>query len=385
MTTGPQLFRIDSKSQGSQSVEEVDFARLGLRERRDIQEWVAANLEILGEDLLMVGKEFSGFDRTNERLDLLAVDSDGRLVIIELKRDDTGTDAHWQAIKYASYLSDASQEDIVRMLARHEKVSEEEAVSRLVQHLGADDDLNALNNDQRIILASHRFAPQVTSAVLWLNDKAPGDDLITCIQLTPHHDAESDSLYIQVNTIIPVPGTEDLTIGIGDGQDPVGSSGGKQGTLAQKMRKTKTESAMHPATPFMRGVADIVLRSLPESIRPTRRSRNAGKGGDHRYNHLWYWQRPPWGNWTTSFRINLYGGDAPPWRANVFFTTHIGELMDKLLDLESLGSVSRSVSIEGESLNESFATEVAAILTTMIESITPIVDEFEDENNEEEA
>ena len=53
------------------------------------------------------------------------------------------------------------------------------------------DDLNALNNDQRIILASHRFAPEVTSAVLWLNEKAPNDNLITCVQLTPHHDSES--------------------------------------------------------------------------------------------------------------------------------------------------------------------------------------------------
>ena len=45
----------------------------------------------LGEDLLIIGKEFSGFDRTNERLDLLAVDEDGKLVIIELKRDHTGS------------------------------------------------------------------------------------------------------------------------------------------------------------------------------------------------------------------------------------------------------------------------------------------------------
>ena len=53
----------------------MDFARLGLRERRDIQEWIAANPGILGEDLLIVGKEFSGFDRNRERLDLLAVDA----------------------------------------------------------------------------------------------------------------------------------------------------------------------------------------------------------------------------------------------------------------------------------------------------------------------
>ena len=379
MTTGTQLFRIDSKSRESDRVEEVDFARLGLRERRDIQEWIAANPEILGDDLLIVDKEFSGFDRTNERLDLLAVDADGRLVIIELKRDDTGTNAHWQAIKYASYLSDAGQEDIVRMLARHEKVPAEEAMSRLVQHLGADD-LNALNNDQRIILASHRFAPEVTSAVLWLNEKAPGDDLITCVQLTPHHDIESDSLYIQVNTIIPVPGTEDLSIGIGDGQDSV-SGGGQRGAFAQNLRKTKSESRNHPATPFLRGVANIVLKDLPGSIRPTRKSQHAGKGGDYRYYHLWYWRRPPWENHTTSYKINLYEGEAPPWRAMVRFATNIVELRDKLED----SNILRSVSLDGEELNESFANEIADKLKPMIEAITPAVDRFMDEDNEEQA
>ncbi len=102
MSGEPQLFRINPENRQSDRIEEVDFARLGLKESRDIQEWVADNPGILGDDLLIIGKEFSGFDRTNERLDLLAVDRDGRLVIIELKRDDSGADVHWQAIKYAS-------------------------------------------------------------------------------------------------------------------------------------------------------------------------------------------------------------------------------------------------------------------------------------------
>ena len=68
MTAGPQLFRINvnGESRESNRMEEVDFARLGLRERRDIQEWIAANPGILGDDLLIVGKEFSGFDRNRE-------------------------------------------------------------------------------------------------------------------------------------------------------------------------------------------------------------------------------------------------------------------------------------------------------------------------------
>ena len=77
MSGEPQLFRIDPEHRRSDRIEEVDFARLGLRERQDIQEWIADNPSILGEDLLIVGKEFSGFDRSNERVDLVAVDATG--------------------------------------------------------------------------------------------------------------------------------------------------------------------------------------------------------------------------------------------------------------------------------------------------------------------
>ena len=212
MSTEPQLFRVDPDTKASIKATEVDFSHLGLEERRDIQEWVVANPEILGDDLLIIAKEFSDFDRTSERLDLLAIDRDGKLVIIELKRDHSGADVHWQAIKYASYLRHATQEDILRMLATYERVSEAEAEEKLLDHIETSS-LDNLNDDQRIILASHRFAPEVTSAVLWLNDKAQDENLITCVQLIPYQDG--DMLYVQTNTIIPVVGTERYSIQIG--------------------------------------------------------------------------------------------------------------------------------------------------------------------------
>ena len=215
MSGEPKMFRINPENQVSEAVAEVEFARLGLQERRDIQEWIAANPGILGDDLLIVGKEFSGFDRTSERLDLLAVDFDGKLVIIELKRDDSGTDAHWQAIKYASYFRHADADDIIGMLATYTETTESEAANRLLQHLQADD-FTALNHDQRIILASHRFAPEVTSAVLWLNEKSPDENLITCVQLVPYHDPLSDTLYVQASTIIPLPGIDNYVVKVGD-------------------------------------------------------------------------------------------------------------------------------------------------------------------------
>ena len=385
MSTDPQLFRIDPSTHESEAMTEVDFARLRLQERRDIQEWVADNPGILSEDLLIINKEFSGFDRTDERLDLLAVDKEGKLVIIELKRDDSGKDAHWQAIKYASYLHHAKKEDIIRMLADHEKVSDEDALDQLLRHLNADD-LNALNNDQRIILASHRFAREVTSAAVWLNEKAPGENLMTCVQLTPYLDAETDKLYVQANTIIPVPGIEDYLIGIGD--SPTGDISVVQGTsaLAQTFARNRNDGV----TRFFRGVAEQVKDGLPARISPDRQSKWAGGHPTERYYHMWY-LRPLWGNWEMTYLINLHpeNDDAPDtWRAVLGFAywkRTNKDLESKLKGLhvyddQRVGNREIFVTRRGNALDDSFANTLADTLKRFIEAITPVVDEFEEED-----
>ena len=393
MSHEPQLFRINPGSRESERIEEVDFARLGLRERRDIQEWVAANPSILGEDLLIIGKEFSGFDLTDERLDLLAVDSDGKLVVIELKRDDTGADAHWQAIKYASYLRRATAEQILEMLAEYKGVSQEDATNLLLQHLGADD-LNALNNDQRIILASHRFAPEVTSAALWLNNKAPGEDLITCVTLTPYQDSDTDSLYIQATTIIPVPGEEGYVVNIGSSSQLQASGS----SLGDKLRRTFRQNQNDEITRFLRRVSELTLRGLEDEIRPNRTSRWAGQFwvGDKiwRYYHFWY-QRNPWGNWGVEYGVNLWKEDEEnAWSAKIEFMHNLKGLQEKLtdvsLDPEQYPNPSGTrngiaVKVRSDALDDDFADRLAQMTRRFIEQITPIVDTLEDENNEEEA
>ena len=404
MSAEPQLFRINPENRESEKITEVDFARLGFQERRDIQEWVAANPGILDDGLLIIGKEFSGFDRTNERLDLLAVDGDGRLVIIELKRDHTGSDAHWQAIKYASYLHRASRENIIRMFADYADISETEAVDELLQHLGADD-LNGLNNDQRIILASHRFAPEVTSASLWLNGKTPDEDLITCIQLIPYHDSQTDSLYIQANTIIPMPGAEEYSIGIGESQE----SDGARSDLGTKLRRTFQRNRNDEVTSFLRNVANLAIDGLSDQVKPNRKSNwavGSGNNPNDRSYNLWY-RRPPWGNWRMFYSVHLFREDlssASSWRAEVgfvydrrHFTTDLSEDMESSIqDLgihnsQTIFSGSdrrRSMMMEfddGHSMADTFANLLSDTLRPFIEAITPVIDEFEDERTNQES
>ena len=401
MSTEPQLFRINPETHESESITEVEFAQLGFQERRDIQEWIAANPTILGDDLLIIGKEFNGFDRTNERLDLLAIDADGTLVVIELKRDHSGTDVHWQAIKYASYFRQAKQDDITRVLAEYSNESEEEAVNILLQHIGADD-LGALNNDQRIILASHRFAPEVTSAALWLNEKSPRDNLITCIQLTPYQDG--DAFYVQTNTLIPLPGAEDYAIGIGETAPSMSS-----GQSSNKLKRTFDRNRNDEVTRFFKeNLRRLVVDALPVDLKPDNNSRWSGGNPNWRYYHFWY-SRPPWGNWETFYRVNLLPkreGDNRSWLAEVgvecianntrnrfaLSADDMKELEGVLADVQVHDeqqyahdgrSFSLSVIQRSETLDNNFANAIVVSLKPFIEKVTPAIDEFENSRNEE--
>ena len=387
MTTEPQLFRVNPESRETDRIEEVEFSALGFQERRDIQEWIAANPGILGENLLIIAKEFSGFDRTNERLDLLAVDEDGKLVVIELKRDDSGADAHWQAIKYASYLHRVKAQDIVEMLATYGEIAEQEAAEQLVEHLGGDD-LKALNTDQRIILASHRFAPEVTSAVLWLNEKAPGENLITCVKLTPHRDANTDSLYIQVSTIIPVPGVDEYRITVGDNTVEGQPTGGSN--FAVNLQKAYDRNKNDEVTHFLRKVGDEAIRDLPNEIRPDKISRWGGGYPHWRYYHFWY-RRTPWTNWGLSYRVNLVPREEEgQWEAVVKLEECPAGMEDRLAgirlhDDQEISSGSVKVRLGTGVLNDDFAKRIGEVTREFIVTLTPIVDGIEDENNEEDA
>ena len=86
------MYLIDQDNNSLVKVEKCSFKSLGMDERNNLQEWIAKEPSSLGEDLLIIQKEFDGFSDTRERLDLLALDKLGNLVIIENKLDDSGRD-----------------------------------------------------------------------------------------------------------------------------------------------------------------------------------------------------------------------------------------------------------------------------------------------------
>src|SRR5438132_2026743 len=104
---------------GLEEREVAQFAALGLYERADLQRLLRDRIDALGEDLLVIAEEFGEWEDARRRIDLLALDKAGRLVVIELKRTDDGGHMELQALRYAAMVSSMQFDEVVATFARH--------------------------------------------------------------------------------------------------------------------------------------------------------------------------------------------------------------------------------------------------------------------------
>lgn len=210
------MFVIDKANNKIDKIESKTFHELGFKEREHLQEWIAKNPSCLGdEELLIIQKEFDGFNDTNERLDLLALDKYGALVIIENKLDDTGKNVNWQALKYVSYCSTLSVPQIVDIYQAYldKQGKGEKAKDKLVEFFDDKpfDELSLNERDQRMILVAGNFRKEVTSTAMWMINHGI---TVQCFKATPYKYGEE--LLLDIEQIIPVKEAEDYLIKMAD-------------------------------------------------------------------------------------------------------------------------------------------------------------------------
>lgn len=208
------MYRINLETNTITPIPAKSFSSLGLSERKHLQEWLAHHPEALDPDVLIIQKEFDGFDDTKERLDLLGIDRDGNLVIIENKLDDSGRDVIWQALKYASYCSGLNKDDVINIFQKYleKQNSTQKAEDALLEFFNIQDLSEKQINPgthQRLIFVAANFRKEVTSAALWLLSNGIR---LQCFKVTPY--SLEKQLFLDVEQIIPTPEAEEFMIGI---------------------------------------------------------------------------------------------------------------------------------------------------------------------------
>jgi hypothetical protein len=196
----------------------IDLAKAGFRERQHLEEWLIENPRVFGDDVLVVTSEFDRWqnslgDPRKDRLDILAIDSNGRLVLVELKRDFAADGVDLQSLKYAALAARFTEDTLVeahrKFLERRKRipVTSDEARAHLVDHIGGQSLDPETWKQPRIILVANSYPDTVTNTVLWLSDVGLDIELFRY----QAYSTGSEPLLI-VNRMYPVPNTDELVL-----------------------------------------------------------------------------------------------------------------------------------------------------------------------------
>ena len=193
-----------------EALEQTTFAGISISERGDLQRLLKKQIEIISPGTLIFAEEFSDWEDSRRRIDLLGIDKLANLVVIELKRTEDGGHMELQAIRYAAMVSTLSFDRVVQLFEVYLAAEGDprEAKTILMEHLGWDDpEQEAFAQDVRIVLASAEFSRELTTAVIWLNER---DLDIRCVRIKPY--GSRDNLLLDVQQVIPLPEAQDYQV-----------------------------------------------------------------------------------------------------------------------------------------------------------------------------
>ena len=252
----------------------TSFGEQGVLERADLQRLLRDQPGVLEEGLLIISEEFGRWQDSNRRIDLLGLDAQGRLVVVELKRGDTGQHMDLQAVRYAAMVANMTLQQTVDTFQDYlekradepdgEPLEEDAAETRLREHLRMEElDNQAIHTEMpRIILVSENFGKELTTCVMWLNDswmQGTGPE-IKCIRLQPHRNV--DETLIETSVVVPLPEASDYRtqLRVRELETRAGNLDRAQHIYGGEAFYERIKLAQEPFQPGLRQLYDFALK-----------------------------------------------------------------------------------------------------------------------------
>ncbi len=143
-------------------------------DERRLEDIITRDLDVVDPNLLLIGRQVSTAFGT--LIDLLALDADGNLVVIELKRAKTPREVIAQLLDYGSWVRTLEDDDIARIFADHQR-----RYSPGREELSLDDAFKArfnvpdlpeeLNESHRLVLVAGELDAASERIVTYLNEE----------------------------------------------------------------------------------------------------------------------------------------------------------------------------------------------------------------------
>jgi len=143
---------------------DTTLAENNRKETEHLESWIKTKPEILGTDILIIGEQV--YTKSGP-LDFLAIDNNGNIVIVELKRDKLARVVLAQAIDYASDLSTWDIDKLSEICMSYTGNTLEEHISANFEDIQIDD--LTINQTQRLLLVGFSIEEPLNRMIEWLS------------------------------------------------------------------------------------------------------------------------------------------------------------------------------------------------------------------------
>jgi len=162
-----------------------EYAEFGFQDEHQeavLETWLENNPENIIENgsLLIIGRQVT--TNLGSYIDLLAIDRQGDLVVIELKRNRTPRETLAQTLEYASFVEKLGYEQLDELFRNY---TGDEPLN-LAQHHRiyfdlVSDEAVVFNKDQRIVIVGQKITPEIHQTSTFLRNKGVR---VTCLEFT---------------------------------------------------------------------------------------------------------------------------------------------------------------------------------------------------------
>ncbi|MEW5764479.1 MAG: endonuclease NucS domain-containing protein [Acidobacteriota bacterium] len=138
-----------------------------------LEDWLAKDISLASPDWMVIGRQVP--TAYGHRIDLLAVDSNGDTVVLELKKEMTPRDAVAQVLDYGAWVSRLSEEDLDHIYRDYtQKVrsegSEESLGKAFCQHFKVENPPETWNANHHLVIVAPELDPPTERIVTYLSE-----------------------------------------------------------------------------------------------------------------------------------------------------------------------------------------------------------------------
>lgn len=150
-----------------ENVKQVSQSKLDYENR--LEKWLIEDISILSDGLAVIGSQV--ITAYNKKIDILAVNRIGEIIIIELKRDKTYREIVAQALDYATWVKDLSYDELNSIFNKHSKTEYNDLGEYFTSKFEKDSEEIDFNSDHKMLIVGSEIDDSTVRIIDYLSSE----------------------------------------------------------------------------------------------------------------------------------------------------------------------------------------------------------------------